>query len=320
MGLLNQVRTACKVVAARATHVKINYDRIPSYILTLPLEQIVRPELDPRSHYLGHGNDTVGFLLTLNAINFGSGYFPHLRKRSGMSGYFTIASCLNNRYKERGPLGAEDLTQVTMHECAQIFGQDPRNEPIRELMQLFSTALNDLGRYLLARFGGSFVRLVDAANMSAERLVQILIEMPYFKDVESYYGLRVPFYKRAQITASDLWIAFGGRGPGRFDDLDRLTVFADNLLPHVLRVDGILSYDDNLAARIDGEKLIQAGSPEEIEIRASAVHAMELLTEQLRRSGHGVSARDLDYLLWNRGQQSHYKGIRPRHRTRTVYY
>jgi hypothetical protein len=33
----------------------------------------------------------------------------------------------------------------------------------------------------------------------------------------------------------------------------------------------------------------------------------------------GIAARDLDVMLWNRGQDESYKS-RPRHRTRTVYY
>jgi hypothetical protein len=98
-----------------------------------------------------------------------------------------------------------------------------------------------------------------------------------------------------------------------------LTIFADNLVPHVLRVDGILLYEEALAARIDSEQLIPPGSMEEVEIRACAVHAVELLTEELRSSGHNVTAMGLDYLLWNRGQQPYYKA-RPRHRTRTVFY
>jgi len=28
----------------------------------------------------------------------------------------------------------------------------------------------------------------------------------------------------------------------------------------------------------------------------------------------------LDYVLWNRGQEKHYKNMKPRHRTRTIYY
>ncbi|MBC7232319.1 MAG: hypothetical protein H5T68_03635 [Chloroflexi bacterium] len=317
--LLQQVRAACKTVAERASHVHINYPALPSYAATLPLEQLAQPQHDPASHYLGHGEDTVAFFLTLDAINFGSGYFPHLRKRPGMSGYFTIASSLTDYFATYGPFSAHQLARLTAADCLRIFAQDPDNAPIYELMQLFATALNDLGRYLLQQFDGSFVRLVEYANASAERLVQLLTEMPFFNDVSSYGDLQVPFYKRAQITAADLWIAFEGQGPGRFDDLEQLTIFADNLVPHVLRMDGVLQYEDDLAQRIDHEELIPAGSAEEVEIRACAVLAVELLSMELRQRGKDVPPMKLDYLLWNRGQQPHYKA-HPRHRTRTVYY
>jgi hypothetical protein len=75
--------------------------------------------------------------------------------------------------------------------------------------------------------------------------------------VHNYKGRKVPFYKRAQLMAADLWVAFGGRGPGHFDDLERLTIFADNLVPHVLRVDGVLLYEEALASRIEAEELIR---------------------------------------------------------------
>jgi hypothetical protein len=317
--LLDQVREACAAVAARATYVHIDEDRIPAYAASLPLEQILSPQPDPVHHYLGHGDDTAAFILTLDAINFGSGYFPHLRKRPGMSGYFTVASSLTDHYRTHGPLPAEALEQLTVADCLRIFAQDPSNEPIWALMGHFATALNDLGHYVRTRFDGRFAGLVEAAAASAERLVRLLIEMPYYRDVEPYGDLDVPFFKRAQITAADLWLAFDGRGPGRFDDIDRLTIFADNLVPHVLRVDGVLSYEDDLAARIDAEQRIPAGSPQEVEIRACAVHAVERIAAALRGAGHAVTSRGLDYLLWNRGQAPHYKA-RPRHRTRTVYY
>ena len=67
--------------------------------------------------------------------------------------------------------------------------------------------------------------------------------MPFFRDTG--------FYKRAQIVPADLALA----GVAEFHDLDRLTIFADNLVPHVLRVDGVLRYDPELAARIDAGEL-----------------------------------------------------------------
>jgi hypothetical protein len=318
--LLDEIRTACKTVAKSATHVRIRDGRIASYATSLKKAGGIPPGLDSACHYLGRGEDTASFFLTLNAVNFGSGYFPHLRKRPGMSGYFTVASSLNDYYRRHGPLPAEALTRLQAEDCAKIFGQDLSSGPIRELMGLFARALNDLGTYLLKDFDGRFVDLIEAAGDSAERLVRILGEIPFFNDVENYRSMRLPFFKRAQITAADLSLAFGGDGWGRFDDLDRLTMFADNLVPHVLRVDGVLTYDEELASMIDREELIPAHSQEEIEIRACAVHAVELMVKALQKTGKQVTAMNLDYLLWNRGQEPYYKTIGPRHRTRTVFY
>ncbi len=319
-GLLDSVREACMAVAQRSRHVSIVLDRIPEYASSLPLNKATLPELDPATHYLDQGEGTLAFVITLDAINFGSGYFPHLRKRPGMSGYFTVASSLTDYYRNHGPLSAEQLQRLTKVDCTGIFGQDPSNEAVQELMQLFTNALNDLGRHLVGSFNGSFGRLVEQATGSAERLVHLLIDMPYFKDAEMYNGKEVPFYKRAQLTAADLSLAFGGRGLGRFEDLDKLTIFADNLVPHVLRVDGILVYEEHLAAQIDAEELIPSGSEEEVEIRACAVHTVELIKEEMNRGRHAITSMGLDYLLWNRGQQPYYKLSKPRHRTRTMFY
>lgn len=317
---LERVREACEKVSERAIHVRVNLPRISEYAHSLPLEQIKTPELDADTHYLDGGVDTVAFLITLDAINFGSGYFPHLQKKPNKSGYFTVASHLTEYYRKHGPLSARQLAKLTAQDCSEIFAQDPGNEPVAELMQLFASALNDLGKYLLEHFEGSFTRLVESAERSAAKLAGRLSDMPFFNDVSSYDELTVPFFKRAQITAADLAIAFCGEGFGQFDDLHRLTIFADNLVPHVLRVDGILLYTEELAARIDSAQLIPAGSKEEVELRACAVHAVELMARTLINDGCEISPMKLDYLLWNRGQQPYYKKIRPRHRTRTVYY
>jgi hypothetical protein len=318
--LLQRVRAACKDVAEKAQFVRINEGRLAAYAQSLPLEQIRQPELDQSRHYLGHGDDTAAFFVILDAINFGSGYFPHLQKRPGMSGYFTIASSLCDCFRQHGPMSAPQLAGLTADDCTRIFGQDPANVPIAELMGLFAWALNDLGRRLISRFDGRVANLIAAAEGSAVQLVDNLRQMPFFDDVESYQDQEVPFFKRAQLTAADLFLAFDGQGLGHFNDLDQLTIFADNLVPHVLRIDEVLLYSDDLVARIDREDLILAGSPEEVEIRACALHAVERLVEQLHASGRQVTAMQLDYLLWNRGQQPDYKQARPRHRTRTIYY
>jgi hypothetical protein len=197
--------------------------------------------------------------------------------------------------------------------------QDPGVPEVAELMSLFSRALNDLGEFLLNHFDGDPTGPIVAANRSAARLAEILIEMPLYRDVSHYAGFEVPFYKRAQLTSADLAAVFKGEGYGKFADLDQLTIFADNLVPHVLRREGVLVYAPALAVRIGAGELLEAGSPEEVEIRAAAVHAVEGCVGLLRKAEVKITARQLDTVLWTRGQLAAMKA-HPRHRARTTNY
>jgi putative queuosine salvage protein len=299
MGSLDEVRRSARDIAEAATWVRINQHRIESYARSLPIDRARAPELDPETHYVGERAPTLAYVVTLDAINFGSGYFPHLRKRDGMSGYFTVASSLKDEFERHGPLPLGELTQEA---CARMFGQSLEDDAVAELMGLFAQALNDLGHFVDRQ--GGFEGIVKSSQGSAERLAESLTEMPFYRDTG--------FLKRAQLTAADLSVAH----VADFGDLDRLTIFADNLVPHVLRLDGVLEYRPELIARIEQEELIAAGSPEEREIRAGALHAVEMMVAALDGA---VTAMQLDYVLWNRGQQPSYKAV-PRHRARTVYY
>jgi len=317
-GVLDLIRDRCREVAQRATHVRIDHDRLAAYARELPVADLDRPSDDPIHQPFADPESTAAFVVSLDAINFGSGWFPTLRKRPGLSGYHTIAAGWRE-HALRVPITGRGLADVVRADCCAIFGQADDDEPAAELMELFASALNDLGAFVLEAYDGAFLALVEDADHSAERLLAILDQMPFFHDVSEYYDVDVPFYKRAQITSLDLAHAFAGEGPGRFDDLDRLTMFADNLVPHVLRLDGVLAYDDALLARIEAGELIPPGTHAEIEIRAAAVHAVELLREVLAADGHPTTSAGIDTLLWTRGAEARYKAV-PRHRTRTVSY
>lgn len=302
--LLTQLREACAHVAQRARYVRVNRDGIPAYAASLRAGASAPP-----GEHFSHGSREVlaAFWLTLDAVNFGSGWFPTLRKRPGRSGYHTIAAGIARRFSDAGPWSADELRAMRAEEIALAVGQDPGHQ----LMELFAHSLRDLGRHVADEHGGRFEAVVDSAGGSAERLVEHLAGWDCFTDTSTYDGVRLPFLKRAQITAADL----ARTGVARPTDLSRLTMFADNLVPHVLRLDGVLSFDPRLVTRIEHEELIEHGSPEEVEIRACAVHAVELLLSHRP----GARACDIDQLLWLRGQEPRYKAV-PRHRSRTTAY
>ncbi|MDX2304901.1 MAG: queuosine salvage family protein [Microscillaceae bacterium] len=315
----NKLREAARKVMSLATFVKINENYLEEYLQSLDVNKIKHPELSAENHFFGQEEAMLRFYIILDSINFGSGYFPHLNKLPGYSGYFTVATHLTNECLKHGVPQAEDLIKLTQEDCTRIFQQDPGNEVIQELMQLFAQALQDLGHFITQRYQGDFKALIEDAGKSAVKLVQILTNMPLFKDIQPYKGFEMPFYKRAQLTAADLSLVFKNQGFGQFDDLDQLTIFADNLVPHVLHADGILLYRRSLIEQILAEELLMPNSEMEVEIRAGGLLAVEMMEDAFARKSEPISALELDYLFWNRGQEKYYKA-RPRHRARTSFY
>lgn len=277
------VRRRAAAIAADARHVRIIGEAIPAYAASLgdpapypppAVELPVQPEA------------RAALALQIDCVNFGSGWFPTLRKRDGRSGFFTIALGL----RDHGPWTARELTAITPAEVAAATGQDPEHE----LMARYAEHLRELGpRAAPAGF---------LAIATRPRLAEHLATWPTFAD---------PLFKRAQLTAYDM-VCAGLVPPGHEGDL---TMFADNLVPHVLRLDGVLAYDPRLAARIDAGELLEHGSPEEQEIRACGLHAVELIVT----ARADLTAPAVDNLLWNRGQAPHYKAV-PRHRARCTAY
>src|ERR671916_336549 len=127
MALPDEIRAACARVAAGARFVRVVEEAIPAYAATLPAASPPAPDLAPGARE----EERAAFSLQLNAVNFGSGWFPTLRKPPGLSGFRTVEAGL----RARGALTAAGLRRVDAAEAAATFrGPDPQHE----LMGLFA--------------------------------------------------------------------------------------------------------------------------------------------------------------------------------------
>ncbi|HEU4736826.1 MAG TPA: queuosine salvage family protein [Solirubrobacterales bacterium] len=303
-------------MASRAKTVTIEAGTIAAY--ATELAPVAPPPPDPATELVeGEREARATFVLCLDAINFGSGWWPTIRKRPGHSGYLTIAAGLTERFRKSEPWSAAELARLSASEVAAALGQDPEHP----LMADYAAALNDVGEHVARDHGGRFENVIDAAAGSAVALAGLLATWDAFADVSTYDGRSIPFFKRAQIAAADIDRAGLAAGEGlalvgraRLRDLDRLTAFADNLVPHVLRVDGVLRLDPALEARIEAGELLVHGSAEEVELRACAVQAIEQLAAKAP-----LTPAEIDGILWNRGRAERYKS-RPRPRSRNTVY
>ena len=283
--LPDRVRTASAEIAASARHVRV-VDDVDS-----AADGVVG--FDPARHPLeGTPEEIARYVLVIDTINFGSGWFPTLRH----GGTEAMTDALTAFARADG-IWWDALPSLTAGDVAAVLDEDPDHE----LMGYYAQALRELGTWAAGRDARDLVAL---AGGSAAAFAELLAtELSFFADA--------PFYKRAQIAANDLVLA----GAAKFDDVDDLTVFADNFLPHVLRLDGVLEYDPALADRIDAGELLEPGGAEERELRACTITACERLA---RRAG--VPPRILDNWLWNRALEAGYDAAHGAHLCRTIYY
>jgi hypothetical protein len=297
---------------------------IGGFLDSLPRLEIppVRPGPAPH-HYFDGTAVAAEWVFVLDALNYcfwpdtGSTRWEIDYQGNALSGYWGLAASLKRAMEEGIPIHRpETLATLKRNTLAYIF----RGRGAIPLLGQRLAALRQIGQVLLDRFQGSFIHVLEEARGSAPNLALLVArEFAGFNDTATHCGETVYFFKRAQLLAFDLWQAFSGNSWGRLAGLDRLTAFADYKVPQVLRHLGITAYEPDLAERIDMLVPLPAGSPEEVEIRAATVCAVESIREEVVHRGGCATCAQLDNWLWTLGQEDTYRS-RPYHRTRTIFY
>ncbi len=310
--------TAYVVEHARA--VKLQHDAIKRAADSLAAKRAEPPAWNYEYHYHDGTPRTVNYLFLLDTLNFCFWGKPrwtveHQGKR--LDGYWALAAALKRAAEENSrALDADFLARISPLELADAL----RGTGAIPLFAERWRNARELGTVLRNLWEGQAARLVECAQRDAPRLAQMVAEnFSSFNDIAVYENREVRFFKRAQIVVTDLWGAFGGKDWGAFENIDQLTAFADYKLPQILRAWGILRYAPSLARKVDAQIELAAGSPEEIEIRAATLWAVEFLRAELAARGCTMWSIQIDWILWD-ASQGRSKGMKPYHRVRTSYY
>jgi len=318
-----EVLTSARSVAEKSRHVWIDKQSIVHFSQKLLPEEIKTPPWNSHYHFYDGGKETVAYLLILDSLNFcfwpppGKPRWEIEYKSERLSGYYALAASLKKAVSSGIPITkAEYLAELTLDEFKNVLGGRGELQLLKNRVQ----TLNELGLVLINEYEGKAHKLVESADNSAINLSLLLAKkLISFKDIAEYQGYKVIFYKRAQIFAADLYGAFKGKNWGSFTDMENLTAFADYKLPQALRYLGILCYDHSLEKKVDQKILLDPGSPEEVEIRANTIYAVDLIQQEFNRMGKALKAFEIDWILWNMGQGTEFKA-KPYHRTLTIYY
>jgi Potential Queuosine, Q, salvage protein family len=168
-------------------------------------------------------------------------------------------------------------------------------------------------------------------------------DFPCFNDVTSFESRKsVRFLKRAQICVADLWAAFDGEGFGEFDDIDKITMFADYRVPQILNSLGCLWYNPSLDTAIRQKMVIESGHTWEIQLRGyslivlyssgvpltfttgCSIWCVELIRREILRNHPDakVNAILIDFFLYDTMKERELAGQEdvPHHRTRSIWY
>ena len=316
---LDVLKTTAYVVE-HARSVTINPDAIERAADALAQKQVEPPAWNYEYHFYDGTPRTVNYLFLLDTLNFcfwGQPRWNIEYDGKMLDGYWALAAALK-RAIEKKPETADAafLAHISPQQLEGIL-QGAGSIP------LFTERwrnVRELGTTLQNLWEGKAARLVECANHDAARLAQMVAEnFSSFNDITVYDNQEVRFFKRAQIVVTDLWGAFRGKYWGEFENINVLTAFADYKLPQILRAWGVLNYAPALAQKVDDEVQLEAGSAEEIEIRAATLWAVEFLREALAARGRNLWSIQVDWILWE-ASQGKFPGMKPYHRTRTVYY
>ena len=298
MSVLDSVRP----LAEGARDVAIDRARLEDVAFWLAYEELPVPPVflpvRPPAELL------ADFVLVASCLNFAFTDFSTRRRWDVVldGRVYADADGLHLALWRAGPdvLDGAWLAGVTAEQLGEIL-------PGLQLLEERAAILRDAGAVLVERWGGRFANVVASVSTVEEYLAVLRAEFPRFDDS--------PFLKLAQLSAWILHI----EGAVSWPDLERLTAFADYIVPAGLRAMGVLRYSDELARAVDSWQLLDAGSSWEVEIRAATVWACHLLCEAvnaLRPPELHVIDAQIDARFWLPFHKTH----APHHLTRTIYY
>ena len=321
------VLASVQPVVKAAQLVRVNHEKISEVANWMAYEEFAKPD---GSMLFDFGNDPdvlMDFTLVVNTMNFAFTDFStgvkfetdYMGKRWCDSE--AMLACLHRAINSGIPFfSGEYLAKVTRKDLESVFAGTIEMPMLDERVALF----NEVGRVLVEKYQGRYSNFVRscAPRLYANGdglLERLTTEFPRFRDVSSYQGSDVHIYKLAQLGIWGMHLALSPRGAWKLEDADKLTAFADYIVPVGLRVMGIFEYAPALEKQINDLVEVKRDSDAEIELRASSIYVIAKLTEEINKRRPGMDPLlqpQVDFRFWKTYHATHW----PHHLTKTVMY
>jgi len=279
--------------------------------------------------------NTVAFIFTVDLLNFcfwseksADERFAIEYKGKRWTGYWSLVAALQRALDEEIPITSSDFWQ-NEDECSEEVLKHVFRSATEEEIPMFEervACLREAGQVLYEKYQCSFTNCIEATDHSAAALVNLLArDFPCFRDEVRFENRKsVRLLKRAQILVADLWACFDGEDFGDFDDIDKITMFADYRVPQMLSSMGCLMYSPLLDHAIRQKQVIKSGHPWEIQLRGCSIWCVELIRREILRHHPDakVNAVLIDFYLYDsaKSREVEVDELIPHHRTRSIWY
>jgi hypothetical protein len=324
----NPVLESARAVVGKSVHVSIDRAKLKEVARRYAGEELIVPDWRGPVFPSETDRDTSAFFLLGNSINFAFSDFStgikYETEYAGIPfrGAFGMWAALKRGIDAGAPLlDGRYLEGISEGELGRLLEGNILIPMFQERLEI----LREVGRVLNQKYDSHFARVVEkSGNRAFDRgrgvVERLVIDFPSFADQYRYGDGLVIFNKRAQLAVGMMQGRFLSEGVELFpgSDIDLLTVFAGDELPKILNAMGILRYTESLSSRINEGRPIEKGSPEEIEMRASAIVVGKLLQDKINGiRKEDVNALNIDYRLRSEGKN--YRGAK-HHLTETTAY
>lgn len=235
---------------------------------------------------------------------------------SKYDGSFGLLIALKRAYDQGKPiLDWHFWEEISREEFAEILAGNVEIPLFTERLAI----VHEAGKVTNHLYQSQASNLIKTCEKDARKLLALLSEnYPSFRDVSTYNGVSVPFYKRAQLFVIDIFHFFEGKGLGELEHTDIITALADYKVPQSLRHFGIIHYNSELANLVDTKTELIYNSPAEVEIRAANIWSIELLRRLIEKSLPNITSTEINDYLWLQSQSA--TNMAPYHRCRNTFY
>ena len=175
--------------------------------------------------------------------------------------------------------------------------------------------IKSVNKVVNERFGGDFYNDIYNLTNDEELFKFIIDNFEDFKDVRTYQGKIIYFYKLEQLLTSDI-LHIREKKENIKVDYSHLVGCSDYKIPQGLRALNLVEYNKELAYIVDNKIEIKENSTYEVEIRATVIYVIDEIKKLLNNK---INAIELNDYIWLMSKNKELPK-RPYHLTRTTNY